>query len=538
MRRLISSALARLNRQKPRLDPASGAGIAAKAFDHAFYLATYPDVAEVGADPLDHFMTYGWREGRDPNADFSVSDYLASFPDVAASGTNPLVHYLTHGRPRGVPPESRLGFRFDIIEHQQSLQDRLAHVISGEVTVGTAEAFAAALASARDGLAGLHVTFSHDDYSTNLGGMQFAIRREAARVAEQGRDHLHFYSARPWPVVREVDEAEALGVVWNGHALGAFWPDVIIRGLSHQAGPVSTGRSFAIHSLLGHAPDEVADILAAVGLDRGVFWLHDFASLCAGYHLLRNGVEDCGAPPPGSPACTVCLFGTWRERHTAGHARLFARLRLTVAAPSESTLDLWRRSTDLPAEAAVVLPLAHLNVRGASAATPSGRPFRFAYAGLPVAHKGWPAFMALASRFGEDPRYEFIHLGARRDRAMPYRFVEVHGGSADSMAMQQALEAADVDAVLIWSLCRETFSFVAYEAVAAGCAIIAGPDSGNVAAFVTEGGHGEVLANDTALMTAFQTGTILQLARARRRPMLYDLVYSALTPDLAKTPNS
>ena len=43
---------------------------------------------------------------------------------------------------------------------------------------------------------------------------------------------------------------------------------------------------------------------------------------------------------------------------------------------------------------------------------------------------------------------------------------------------------------------------------------------------------------EQALAEAFESGTILQLARARRRPMLYDLVYSALTLDLAKTPTS
>ena len=187
MKPWISAALARFGRQKPRLDPASDVGIAAQAFDQAFYLATYRDVAEVGADALDHFMTYGWREGRDPNAEFSVSGYLVAFPDVAASGANPFVHFLTHGRPRRVPPESPLGFRFDIIEHQQSLEDRLAHVTSSDISAGTAEEFVSALASARDELAGLHVTFSHDDYSTNLGGMQFAIRREAARVAGPGQ---------------------------------------------------------------------------------------------------------------------------------------------------------------------------------------------------------------------------------------------------------------------------------------------------------------------------------------------------------------
>jgi hypothetical protein len=83
-------------------------------------------------------------------------------------------------------------------------------------------------------------------------------------------------------------------------------------------------------------------------------------------------------------------------------------------------------------------------------------------------------------------------------------------------------------------LCRETFSFVAHEAVAAGCAVITGPDSGNVAAFVTEGGHGWVLPDEAALTAAFDDGRITELARAQRRPMHYDLTFSALTLDLVR----
>src|SRR5690606_20397523 len=59
---------------------------AAELFDPKFYLAMNHDVAESGADPLDHFLTHGWREGRDPSDDFSVADYLELNPDVAASG--------------------------------------------------------------------------------------------------------------------------------------------------------------------------------------------------------------------------------------------------------------------------------------------------------------------------------------------------------------------------------------------------------------------------------------------------------------------
>jgi hypothetical protein len=66
-------------------------------FDSQYYLERNPDVAAAGVDPLEHFLRYGWREGRDPHPLFQVQYYLASNPDVAAEGVNPLIHYLTTG---------------------------------------------------------------------------------------------------------------------------------------------------------------------------------------------------------------------------------------------------------------------------------------------------------------------------------------------------------------------------------------------------------------------------------------------------------
>ena len=65
--------------------------------DTAGYLAHYADVAAAGVNPLGHYMTFGWREGRDASAGFDTLGYLAANPDVAASGVNPLDHYLAFG---------------------------------------------------------------------------------------------------------------------------------------------------------------------------------------------------------------------------------------------------------------------------------------------------------------------------------------------------------------------------------------------------------------------------------------------------------
>jgi hypothetical protein len=509
--------------------------LAATEFDAAYYLAVNGDVAETGVDPLDHFLASGWREGRDPNAAFSVKDYLENYPDIAAADVNPFVHFLSAGRAEGRAAKVDLGFRYEIIKRLVPLETRVAAVAraSAKVKLGTAAALGKALAGARTGLVDLHVTFSHDDYTANTGGVQLCLQREDARVEALGRDHLHLYPAKPWPVVRLRAEAGHLGVLLNGQDAGVYAPKTIVAALARGAGAKKAGRrSFAIHSLLGHNAAETADILAAAGLKTGYFWLHDFASLCAGFHLLRDDVEDCAAPPPTSAACGVCIYGPWRARHLAEHERLFRKLALTVVSPSQPTLDLWRAAWPFPTKDEIVLPHARLVERGPAPIPRGARPLRVAFVGLPAAHKGWPVFRDLALRFADDPRYEFIHFGLRAVGGRSVGFEPVRVTAEKPNAMQQALETAAVDAVLVWPLCRETFSFTAYEAVAAGAAVLTNADSGNVAAFVQGGGHGRVLADEAQLHELLASGEILALSRAARKASLYELKFSGLTVEL------
>ncbi len=80
-------------------------------FDSEWYLATNPDVAATGADPLEHFMWTGAAEGRDPNPMFDTRWYRAMNPDVAAAGWNPLVHYLRYGAAEGRQPHPMFDVR-------------------------------------------------------------------------------------------------------------------------------------------------------------------------------------------------------------------------------------------------------------------------------------------------------------------------------------------------------------------------------------------------------------------------------------------
>ncbi|MCA3708863.1 MAG: hypothetical protein INF02_03585, partial [Phenylobacterium sp.] len=468
--------------------------LAAEAFDPVFYLSSWPDVAAAGVDPLEHFLEAGWREGRDPSPDFCGAEYLEANPDLAATGVNPLLHWLVAGRAEGRPLRFELGFRGRIVAGLAPLSERMdaAAAAAAAFPVSRARALSPLSGASRGG--GLHLTFSHDDYTARVGGVQLCLQTEAAGLAGRGVDHLHVFPVAPWPTLRPPGSRAPLGVVWNGRTLGGFAAADLVRAVKARAARAGGPVTFAIHSLLGHEVGETLDLLAAAGARRGFFWMHDFAGLCAGYHLMRDEARDCGAPPAGSAACRICVFGPGRDLHLTGHRRLFEALELTLVAPSQAALDTWNAAPDAPqAQRQVVHPHARLAPTGRRAGGDPDAPLTVAFLGMPSAYKGWPVFTDLAHRFRDDPRYRFVRLGSAAAPGAPADHIDVSVTADRPHAMREALEAARVDVAILWSLCRETFSFAAYEAAAAGAAILTGPDSGNVAAFTRAGGHGLVL---------------------------------------------
>ena len=94
-------------------------------FDAEYYLLQNPDVRAAGADPLQHFNAFGWREGRNPNAVFDTAGYLSHYADVRAVGINPLQHYEQFGWLEGRDPSAA----FDTLKYIAAYPDiAAAHV--------------------------------------------------------------------------------------------------------------------------------------------------------------------------------------------------------------------------------------------------------------------------------------------------------------------------------------------------------------------------------------------------------------------------
>lgn len=94
-------------------------------FDPAYYLMTYPDVAQRNIDPLIHYLEEGARDSLSPNPDFDAAYYLTQCRQHGLRPENPLLHYLSVGMGLG------LKTRADA-EHQSAVQP-------GEMADGDAE---------------------------------------------------------------------------------------------------------------------------------------------------------------------------------------------------------------------------------------------------------------------------------------------------------------------------------------------------------------------------------------------------------------
>ena len=81
-------------------------------FNSKYYRLHNPSLWFSMQNMLEHYLIYGWYEGKNPSSEFDGNKYLAVYPDIEQARVNPLVHYLRNGQNEGresFPVESFAG---------------------------------------------------------------------------------------------------------------------------------------------------------------------------------------------------------------------------------------------------------------------------------------------------------------------------------------------------------------------------------------------------------------------------------------------
>lgn len=492
------------------------------AFDTEFYLRQNPDIAEAGIDPIKHFVVSGWKEGRDPNQSFSVTYYLETNPDIGELDLNPFWHYIVAGRDEGRIAKHPGGYRVETLLHTQPLEETVKALRTCEPpeTVLSADDLCTRIRGAAVGRGvKLMLSVGHDNYREISGGVQFCIQQEEEIARGRGVLYLNLHPHQPLPRLAHSSETPDTLVVLqlSGAKIGTAPLSAVTEAVSTLADDFEEVE-VVVHHLMGHSPEQVADLVRATGSNRCWLWLHDFFTLCPSYALQRNNVSFCGAPPHSSNSCRLCLFGEERITHRARMSAFFERLSVQVIAPSQFTADYWTRRSALLSASLTVRE--HMVIDWSThpeRAQKSNRPITVAFIGYPGLHKGWPMFERIVrEERKENQRYRFIYFGTSRIALDKVENVTVHVTAEDPDAMIRALAEHEVDIVLHWASCAETFSFSTHEALAAGAFVLTNPLSGNVAVTVRQHGQGAVLMDETDLEAFFRDGRAVALAAEAR----------------------
>ncbi|MDE2576281.1 MAG: hypothetical protein KGL55_13320 [Rhodospirillales bacterium] len=518
--------------------------------DVAHYLASYPDIAASGLDPVAHYHAHGWREGRDPTTWFVTADYLAAYPDIRDADIDPLLHFLRHGAGEGRQPRRPGG---DARRSIACATPPAEHPTGDDAPAGAALLDAAALAIRLDAACaattGLVLAASHDRYIDVTGGVQIFIADEQARFAAGGAAYLHLAPAVARPTLVEGDGATLLlQLVLDGRFVGLATLETVVAALRALPAARAPRRLLVVHAPFGHSAAGLAALAhalagSAAGAVESFFWLHDYGSLCEGYNLLRNDAVFCGAPAAESDSCRVCVYGARRGPYREALRALFEAVGFHVLAPSQAALDLWTQAAGLPHRSARVHANARLLDGVADQTVPprpvltADAPVRVAFVGYPMAHKGWPAYRALVEQMRGDGRYLFHHF-ANADSLVAMdglRGIACRVNRHDRLAMVRTLAEHGIDLVLVLSPWPETFSYVTFEAFAAGAEVVTLAASGNVADAVRRHGRGLVLADGACLLACFAGGAAQARAVARRAdprpPPALDLCGTTATLD-------
>ena len=470
-------------------------------FDSDFYLDRYDDVAKALVPPLTHFVLAGHTEGRFPNP--VVAGELALRTDIERV-------LLAKSLPMGTYNET-----------EQEISDlRPGSTVVAEIIDR------GMVASAR-----VIVAFAHDDYVEHVGGIQVVSAREEVMFREAGDTYISIFPNEPTLALSASSSERFLVRCRVGGVLldGTFSLVEFARAFSDQLSDRDV--IVVVHSVLGHSPEAIAHAIKSFDPSTACWWVHDYSAHCQNYRLTRNGVNWCGDPAPDSQSCQLCSFGLVRSQHLNRVRSLINGVDWVFAAPSDVAADQSvLGQTPLPRRP-LVLPHGGIVRDGATREACAGNEkVRLAFVGHPATIKGWSRFVAFVSDVGaEAENFEFFHFGIGDQSVPGVRFFELRPEPGGQSTATQKLVHHRIDAVMNLADGKETFNFVTYEAMAAGCCIITSPRSGNVSSAAAAEGLLIELEDDPE---SFDYPALREEIRAKRRIDIGEFRITGLTPSL------
>lgn len=244
-------------------------------------------------------------------------------------------------------------------------------------------------------------------------------------------------------------------------------------------------------------------------LESSVYmFIHDYSTICCNFTLLRHG-EFCGYGGILEEKCAGCQYYTESFRNRIEYKKIWDKLknRLIFVFPSDVALKVWAAA--YPEYEELCRVISHQKCIGTYNGNMNNTSniVRVAFIGSRENYKGWKVFLELYNKNKENPAFEWFYFGTDDVNIADVKCVYVDNRQ-NPMAMLNALRQNSVDVAVLWSLCKETYSYTYFECYAANVFILTNKNSGNIAFQVSKNGNGTVLDSTTELFNLFENEII------------------------------
>ena len=496
----------------------------------------YPDVKATQLSAVQHYCTSGWKEGKDPSPEFSTVFYMDDNPDVKDAAINPLYHYVVAGKTERRYPRRPGGAKADIIfnlNETSSQKSKWKRMLDKSKMISM---------EGRNSLKALSgktiLSVSHDAYVENVGGIQLCIGVEELHYVKNATNYLHISPYQPSLQLSEFRDNAASGMhlqcILNGKYLGTIKSGELLNILERTK---NVSFEPVIHGLHGHSPEYLLRLFKKLGVTSIDVWGHDYFTICESFTLMRNSTTFCNAPDKESKSCSVCLYGSNRQKHIGRVDNLLSQFDCHMIFPSNAAQKIWTKAMRKRLQANIksmqtiqhialkaLKPQSSTRVRSGSA-----RPLKICYIGYPSYHKGWNDFEELVRYTVGNANVAFFQIGSRPDEnsIYPIQFEHCEVQKDNVNAMRDIVARLEIDYLYVPVKWPETFNIVSYEAAAGGAQIITHDIPGNVRDFVQTGRRGIVVKDVFELIKKIQDGQL----KAVERRQLYEIAYSNMTGD-------
>lgn len=264
-----------------------------------------------------------------------------------------------------------------------------------------------------------------------------------------------------------------------------------------------------IHHLMTAPLDAIDKLLSYVAGDIK-YYIHDYYSICPSIKLMKNDMEFCGSEMMTKIKCRDCKYYQHGMEKNKQLRKLFMKYerRITFIAPSDVAKQLWLKAYRQYSDRTIVIW--HQKLQGTYTGNREliENQIKVGYLGETSYPKGWATWNKIVKMMPKK-NYQFFYFGKSklRTKEICKIFVDFR---KDLDAMLDALREKQIDCVLLWSLCEETYSYTYYESLASNIFVITNKQSGNIARQIEIRKNGIVLHDEKELIELFQDFNLLK----------------------------